>query len=154
MAVISFTKVNLPWGCLGNMAPYPITYEGKVWPTSEALFQALRFKDPDIREEIRIQKSPMAAKMKAKKHRASYMVVEPMSDEDIQNMRLCLKLKFTQHPGLKSRLMVTKGHTICEDIGKRRGSRHEFWGSYRNNENQWIGNNMLGKLLMELRDSL
>jgi predicted NAD-dependent protein-ADP-ribosyltransferase YbiA (DUF1768 family) len=48
------------------MAPYPIEHNGQVWPTSEALFQALRFDDPTIREEIRTQKSPMSAKMIAK----------------------------------------------------------------------------------------
>ena len=43
MAIISFSKVALPYGWLGNMAPYPIIYEGKRWRTIEALFQSLRF---------------------------------------------------------------------------------------------------------------
>jgi len=39
---IWFKKVAEPYGWLGNMAPYPITYKGIVWSTREALFQSLR----------------------------------------------------------------------------------------------------------------
>lgn len=150
MSVISFTKVELPYGWLGNMSPYPIEYLGKTWKTSEALFQALRFNDDDIREIIRSQKSPMAAKMKAKTNKHKYSI-QPMSDEDVNNMRLCLNLKFEQHKILKEKLIKTGKHLIVEDIGKRRGSHHEFWGAYHTIENQWIGQNMMGHLLMELR---
>ena len=96
MAFISFTRVDLPYGWLGNMSPYPIMYDDKIWRTSEALFQALRFSDPVIQELIREQKSPMAAKMKAKGNKESYNIT-PMSDNDVENMKLCLDLKFNQH---------------------------------------------------------
>ena len=150
MADISFTKVDLPYGWLGNMAPYPIIYEDKEWRTSEALFQAMRFDSNEIKEIIRNQKSPIAAKMKAKKNKCSY-IVQPMSEKDIDNMRLCLNLKFNQHSSLKEKLLKTGEHTIIEDIGSRRGARHEFWGAYKNEKNEWVGNNLMGKLLMELR---
>jgi predicted NAD-dependent protein-ADP-ribosyltransferase YbiA (DUF1768 family) len=77
--IIAFTKVKLPYGWLGNMSPFPIEHDGKTWRTTEALFQALRFEDEEIRELIREQKSPMAAKMMAKKHRES-MTIQPLSD--------------------------------------------------------------------------
>ncbi len=150
MADISFTKVDLPYGWLGNMAPYPIIYEDKEWRTSEALFQAMRFDSNEIKEIIRNEKSPMAAKMKAKSNKCSY-IVQPMSEKDIDNMRLCLNLKFNQHSSLKEKLLKTGEHTIIEDIGSRRGARHEFWGAYKNEKNEWVGNNLMGKLLMELR---
>lgn len=150
MSFISFTKVDLPYGWLGNMSPFSIEYLDKTWKTSEALFQALRFEDKNIQELIRTQKSPMAAKMKAKANRNNYFV-QPMSNQDVTNMRLCLRLKFDQHEILREKLIKTASHIIVEDIGKRRGIRHEFWGAYRNSENQWIGQNKLGLLLMELR---
>jgi predicted ATP-grasp superfamily ATP-dependent carboligase len=46
---ITFTKTSLPFGWLGNMAPYPIEYLEKTWRTAEALFQALRFVHEDGR---------------------------------------------------------------------------------------------------------
>lgn len=150
MAIISFTKVDLPYGWLGNMSAFPILYNGKLWKTSEALFQALRFDDEYIKEEIRNQASPMSAKMKAKTYKYD-LVVTPLSEEDIENMRLCLRLKFNQHPQLKKKLLITGNHLLIEDIGVRKGERHKFWGAYRNEKNEWIGENKLGKLLMELR---
>jgi hypothetical protein len=50
MHTIAFTKVALSFGWLGNMAPYPIVYEAKLYRTTEALFQALRFDDETIRD--------------------------------------------------------------------------------------------------------
>lgn len=151
MAIISFTKVNLPYGWLGNMAPYPIEFNGQVWRTSEALFQALRFESLEIREIIRDQKSPMSAKMKAKPFNKQ-MVIAPCSAEDLDNMRLCIRLKFDQHSTLKEKLLKTGDHEIIEDIGSRSGPRHLFWGAKRIN-GLWQGENNMGKLLMELRES-
>jgi predicted NAD-dependent protein-ADP-ribosyltransferase YbiA (DUF1768 family) len=54
--VIGFTKVDLPYGWMGNMAAYPLKYENKVWLTSEALFQALRFDDIEILRNKTIDK--------------------------------------------------------------------------------------------------
>lgn len=153
MAFISFTKVDLPYGWMGNMAPYPIEFEGKRWLTSEALFQAMRFEDEEIRELIRVQKSPMAAKMKAKANKDK-MVVVPMSDKDVENMQTCLKLKFTQHKLLSAALIKTTPHIIVEDIGNRNGTRHFFWGAKRNIKNEWEGTNTMGKLLMAVRQEL
>ena len=152
MAIISFTKVSLPYGWLGNMSPFPIVYQNERWNTSEALFQALRFSDPEIKLIIRAQKSPMAAKMKAKAA-ARHMVIAPCSEEDVDNMRTCLKLKFSQNSEICQLLLRTGEHFIIEDIGARRGSRHLFWGAHRQGT-EWIGKNMMGQLLMELRANL
>ena len=82
MEVIRFTKVALPYGWLGNMSPFPLIFGGKEWRTSEALFQALRFKDESIQELIRAEKSPMGAKfvMKANKQ---HITTEPHSKKDV-----------------------------------------------------------------------
>lgn len=151
MSVISFSAVKLPWGFFGNMAPYSIKYMDQEWKTSEALFQALRFNDDEIRELIRIQKSPMAAKMMAKKYRHKLICI-PMSDEDVQNMQKVIRLKFDSHPEIRTKLIESGHQLIVEDIGNRNGERHLFWGMKKIDHN-WIGNNMMGKLLMELRES-
>jgi ribA/ribD-fused uncharacterized protein len=148
--VIEFTKVALPYGWLGNMYSAPIRYDGKVWKTSEALFQALRFDDFGIREIILNQKSPMGAKMKARLNR-NRMVVVPMSEKDVENMKMVVKMKFDQHPVLKSQLMSTGNNYLVENIGGRNGERHLFWGMKKVNE-EWFGRNIMGIILMELRD--
>ena len=146
-----FNGVKEPNGWMGNMAPYPIKYNGKVWLTSEALFQSMRYDDDSVKEIIRGEKSPMGAKMKAKKNR-DQMVVVPMSELDVENMRKCVKMKFDAHPQLKRQLMNTKDAFIYEDIGNRNGERHKFWGAKKLSESEGDGNNMMGKILMDLRE--
>lgn len=149
---IGFTKVNLPFGWLGNMSPFPIEYGGKKWRTSEALFQSLRFEDDHIKELIRLEKSPMGAKMKAKKYRA-LMKVTPMTDIDVSNMEMCIRLKIQQHPGLVDELLSTGDMEIYEDVTSRPRGSSLFWGAAKT-ENGWNGNNVLGKIWMGLRDIL
>lgn len=147
--IISFTKVDLPYGWLGNMAPYPVAYEDLTYRTTEALFQALRFDDPAIREQIRAEKSPMAAKMRAKKHAAA-RVVAPLGAQDLDNMRLVLALKLSFHPPLRRQLLDTGEAQIVEDCSKRPRGSGLFWGAALI-AGAWKGDNMLGKLWMALR---
>jgi len=147
--MILIRKVKDEYGWLGNMSSFPVLYEGKKYRTTEALFQALRFDHEKIIESIREQKSPMSAKMKAKKHR-DHMVVEPMSDADLDNMRLVLRLKLLQHPKLRTLLLATGDQEIIEDCTKRPRGSGLFWGA-ANRDGQWVGENWLGRLWMELR---
>lgn len=147
--MIAFTKVNLPFGDLGNMAPYRIEYQGKRYKTAEALFQALRFDDDEIKEAIRTTSSPMTAKMIAKKHKGK-MVVEPQSQRDLDNMRLVLRLKVVQNAEVKRILLATKNEVIVEDCTSRNRGSAKFWGMALV-DGVWVGDNWLGKLLMELR---
>lgn len=148
---IAFTRVKLPYGWLGNMAPYPImTEDGLRWPTSEALFQASRFaKNNPIREHIRLNRSPMTAKMIAKAA-ADQRVVTPCSVEDIALMRWVLKLKVEQHPELVPQIDDLKGALIVEDVTARPHGSGLFWGAAREADGSWRGENTLGKLWMEI----
>lgn len=153
---IWFKKVADPYGWMGNMAPYPITYNGQVWLTVEALFQSMRYNDPLIKEEIRAQRSPMAAKMKAKSHRANYVFV-PLSPQDILNMGECVLSKFQQHPKLARLLIATGNHLIFEDATGRNKPNDLFWGAHRDPRNPTTpiaGTNMMGEILMKVRGIL
>lgn len=154
MSPIFIRKVNCPHtGWLSNMSPYRIVICDEVWKTAEAYFQSLRFAPYDsIRETIRIQKSPMTAKMVAKQN-ASRMVVQPMSEQDVENMRITLRLKFkcNQIP-LEENLLLTGTRTIIEDCSGRRTESGAFWGAYKLPSGLLYGQNNLGKLLMELRN--
>ena len=91
--------------------------------------------------------------MCAKKNKAM-MVITPMSSEDVENMRLCLKLKFEQHPELARKLKLSSAHELYEDVSTRVGKGSAlFWGAYKKDD-QLIGENTLGKLLMNLRNQL
>lgn len=156
--IISFTSVKLPHGWLGNMSPHPIEALRTTWPTCEHLFQALRFGDRrDIQDAIRAIKSPMAAKMHAKSQRAA-MFTEPMSPQDLANMRFVLRAKVEQHASLRDLLVITSPHILVEDVTKRPHGSGLYWGAMRDingtDPHGWRGTNMLGKLWMELRDKV
>lgn len=150
--VIGFTKTKLPYGWLGNMSPYPIQFGPDTYRTTEALFQALRFTDKDIQNEIRENKSPMGAKfvMKANKDK---ITTEPHSKKDVINMEMCLRLKLSQHPELIDELLATGDLPIIEDVTAR-GDKggNLFWGAMLV-DGKWVGQNVLGNLWMNLRTS-
>lgn len=141
-----------PFGWMGNMSRFPVVWQEKCFPTSEHLFQCLRFSDPEIIEHIRAENNPMKAKWFAK-GKATEMTVEPLSLQDVQNMLMVLKLKLEQHPELKEQLIATEDAIIIEDCTKRQGGSGLFWGAALK-ENVWTGRNMLGKLWMKLRTEL
>ncbi len=148
--IITIRKAKEPFGWMGNMSAFQIEHpQGVIWRTAEALFQALRFEDETIKEAIRAEKSPMTAKFTAKAH-AAEMAILPCSPQDLNNMRLVLKLKMEQHPALQQILLNTGDATIIEDCTRRRPSP---WGAQLIDE-KWIGENMLGLLWMELRNEL
>lgn len=151
--MITFTKVKLPHGWLSSMSAFPITFNGKEWRTNEHLFQALRFNDETIMEEIRLCRSPMSAKFFAKKN-ADKMVVEPKSKADLDNMKMVLRLKIDQHPEIKKALLETGNEMIVEDVTKRgiKGN-NLFWGM-AHVDGDWIGENILGNIWAELRQEM
>ena len=149
---ILIRKVKEPHGWLGNMSPYPIEFNGKRFRTTEALFQAMRFEDEEVIEEIRAEKSPMAAKFVAKRNKER-MVIEPCGEKDIENMRECLRLKLLQHPELKELLLATREEDIVEDCSRRRRGSGLFWGAALEGD-VWEGQNWLGTLWMEQRAKL
>jgi len=158
MDTISFTKVDLPYGWLGNMSPHIVKYDGQWYKTTESLFQCMRFKDyPEVQEEIRNQKSPMSAKMVAKKHKhlisgKTTKIVEETND--LIRMRECLLLKLKHHPDLIRRLLGTGESVLIEDCSKRRGGTGLIWGMAKEPDGTWVGRNELGKLWMSIREEL
>jgi len=153
--------VEEEYGWLGNMSPHPVKYEGKWWLTAEALFQALRFpmgavndEGENIREIIHAQKSPMAAKMKSKRYKDKRNIT-PMGNEDLENMKIVLRLKFKCNCNpLERDLLATGDRFIVEDCSNRPTVSGLFWGAKRLADGTWGERNMLGKLLMELRTEI
>ena len=149
---IAFTKVSLPYGWLGNMSPYPVTYNQLVFKTSEHLYQCLKLAGwPIPFEEVRTQLSPMAAKMVAKKYK---QVAEDDPVINFDNMMLCLRLKLEQHPELQGALMDTDDAELIEDCTSRPHGTGLYWGAAKQANGTWTGDNLLGNAWMILRKEL
>lgn len=147
---VTFRKTAEEFGGLSNMAGgYLLNVNGVEILTSEALYQACRFPHrPDVQGEIIDERSPMAAKMRSKRYRN-----ESRPDWDkvrIKIMRWCLQVKLVQNWDKFSTLLLRTGDSpIVEDSRK-----DDFWGAKPEDEEILVGANVLGRLLMELREQV
>jgi len=152
---IAFTKVKLPWGWLSNMSPHGVTnFDGQFFPTAEHLFQALRLPcDHPAREDMLSNRNPMRAKLIAKSFVKDF-IIEPLSSDDLMNMRYVISQKINRHSDLKYELISSGNRLIVEDVSARatKGAA-SFWGAAKVN-GQWVGENKLGRLWMELRSEI
>jgi len=150
--VVVVYKTKEDFGGLSNMASgYPLQINGVRILTSEALYQACRFPHmPEVQREIIGQHSPMTAKMKSKPHRKDS---RPDWDEvRYKVMRWCLRVKLSQNYEEFGRLLLaTRNQPIVEQSRK-----DDYWGAKLAGEtgDTLIGQNVLGRLLMELREKL
>jgi predicted NAD-dependent protein-ADP-ribosyltransferase YbiA (DUF1768 family) len=96
----------------------------------------------------------MAAKMKSKRYKDKRNIT-PMGNEDLENMKIVLRLKFKWNCNpLERDLLETGDRLIVEDCSKRPTVSGLFWGAQRLADGTWGERNMLGKLLMELRTEI
>ncbi len=147
---VVFHKTKERWGELSNMASgFPLIVVGSVWPSSEALYQACRFPDlPDVQLLIAEQTSAMTAKMRSKPHRSATRADWPRIR--VRIMRWVLRVKLAQHMnGFGSVLLATGDASIVE-----RSAKDRYWGAIESDDGTLEGENVLGRLLMELRDEL
>lgn len=139
---ILFYSVGDAYGELSNFAPYPIRLDRTQWPTSEHYFQAQKFLDPAIREQVRRANNPDEA---ARIGRDRRLRLRPdWHSARVEVMRKAVRAKFEQHPNLASLLLATGDAELVEHT-----ERDAFWG-----DGGGSGQNMLGRILMEVREIL
>jgi hypothetical protein len=140
---INFYGVNDEYGEFSNFAAFPIVIKKKRWPTSEHYFQARKFENPAHREEVRKVKTPMIAarlgRDRKKKLRRGW---ESVKDNV---MRDAVRAKFTQHDELRLLLLSTGDAKLVEHT-----ANDAYWGDGGDGS----GRNMLGRILMEVREQL
>jgi N-glycosidase YbiA len=128
------------WFFLSNFYPHPFHFDGRLYPTAEHAFQAAECSDEDEAERVRQARSPVAAKQLG----SGVRLRVDWDEAHVDVMRAVLAAKFSD-PDLRARLIATGGAELVEE--NTWGDR--FWGRSRGG-----GRNMLGDLLMELRESL
>ena len=140
---IKFYSVSDEYGEFSNFAEFPITIKKKRWPTSEHYFQAQKFSDKAEQELIRNANSPMmAARMGRDRKRK---LRRDWESAKVNVMREALVAKFTQHNQLRLLLLSTADAKIIEHT-----ENDDYWGDGGDGK----GRNMLGRLLMEVREIL
>ena len=140
---INFYRTNDAYGCFSNFSAHPIRLKNKIWKTSEHYFQAQKFAGTEHEEELRLIVSPMAVAQMGRDRKRPLRQDWEVVKDDI--MREALKAKFTQNEDLRKILLETEDAILVEHTKNDR-----YWGDGGDGS----GQNMLGKLLMELREEL
>lgn len=122
---------------LSNFYPCEIEYNCRVFQSSEAAYQAAKCINPNEREKF-INLSPNKAKQLGKR----VALRENWEDIKIDIMREIVRIKFRDKT-LMNKLKQVKGE-IVED---------NWWGDTFWGQCDGIGENHLGKILMEIRDA-
>ena len=144
-ATIRFYRTNDKYGCFSNFSRHAVEIDGVSWPTSEHYFQAQKYLDDKNRNDVRVASTPAeAAKIGRDRNRPLRSDWESIKDEV---MLTVLRAKFTQNASCRDCLLSSGDAYLIEDTST---SGDEYWGSGRSGK----GQNMLGKLLMKVREEL
>lgn len=133
----SFTK---EYFFLSNFYPTEVEYNGLTYHSSEAAFQAQKCK----REEDRDAFAEMTA-AESKKAGRSVDLREDWEEIKYDVMKKMVNTKFWFNPELRDKLLAT-GDAYLEE-GNTWGDT--YWGTVNG-----VGENNLGKILMEVRDGI
>jgi N-glycosidase YbiA len=133
-----------------NFHPCPLAYTlgGRAFtaPSVEHWFQALKFErtDPAWAERILRAATPAEAKRLGSKRGCGGRAVDPLWDtRRLEVMKALLEVKFAPGTDARRALEATRGRRLVEN-----SPFDYFWGCGRTG----TGQNMLGRLLMEIRD--
>ncbi len=141
--VINFYLPTDKYGCFSNFSRHHLYLKDKVWKTSEHYFQAQKFAGTEFEEKVRLTPTPKEAANLGRNRK--FPLRKDWEEVKDEIMREALQAKFTQHKELKKILLETSDALLVEHTHK-----DFYWG----NGGDGSGKNMLGKLLMEVREEL
>lgn len=154
---IPIRGVKEQWGILGNFAPTPLIVKGVLFSNSEQLFQMMKFSDKETLLSI-YQSKGLPLKWAAKKGEKNGLRRKDWGQIIIDVMKFCLQTKYEQSEEFRHVLNETIGFSIVEDQTKLKTTKSgnlkdaDTWGVVRKGE-LFVGSNLLGRLLMELREN-
>lgn len=128
---------------LSNFWPAVVTYDGETYASVEHAYQAAKTLDLELRRAVREAPTGAAAKKKGQAIPSSKLRPD-WPELKLQIMEDLLRQKFA-HADLRAQLLATAPKRLVE--GNTWGDT--FWGSVSG-----VGENHLGRLLMEIRRDL
>jgi len=146
---VVFRKTTERWGGLSNMARgYPIAVNGILIQSSETLYQAMRFTEhPNIQMEIISQSNPMYGKRISRKYHSQTRIYWDQERVAIMKWAVCVKL--CQNWEAFSTLLLSTGDKSIVEYSEK----DQFWGAKSIGNHKYSGMNVLGRILMLLRDT-
>lgn len=125
---------------LSNFYPCEVVYEGTTYPTTEHAFQAAKTLDPEERKKMAAATTPG----NAKRYGRRICLRKDWEEIKVSVMKEILIQKFSK-PELRDMLLATGDEELVEG----NTWNDTFWGVCKG-----YGGNHLGKILMEIRESI
>ena len=148
----AFCKVDAKWGILGNFARTPLTVGIIPFECVEKLFQVMKFADADSRKIIYGSKG-QTIKMKAKHQHKAGVVRADWPQIIVDVLKFCLMQKYEQSEAFRKELERSKGLFIVEVQSNPKRPANTYSAKLSPDGKTWSGPNLMGRLLMELRDN-
>lgn len=143
-APIRFYRASGPYGFLSNLHKVPVTVEGRTFPCAEYAYQFLKPIAPEVAEWLMAAPSPSLCAQAA--HALfGWQIRSDWAAVKVERMRAVLHAKFAQSATLREWLLFTGDAELIEE-----STMDAFWGVGKSGK----GKNMLGRLLMDLREEL
>lgn len=136
-----------PYCGLSNLHPRQVRFEGIDYETVEHAFQVAKAGTLQVRRWLAAAPTPELAAAAGDALTAAE-TVEGWDSWQVDVMAQLLAAKFTQHRDLRE-LLVSTGHAKLVEWAPVDTPVARFWGEYR-----CVGQNTLGRLLMDLRGRL
>ena len=143
MPIYFYHQNEKPYGCFSNFSRHGFELDGAWWPTSEHYYQAQKFAGTSHADEVRQAHTPMQAanigRERSRPLRPDWQQVK----DDV--MRRAVLRKFEVHQDIQAILLGTGDELLVEKT-----TDDYYWGCGTNGS----GKNMLGQILMEVRETL
>ena len=141
---VAIHKIDEEWGVLHNMAATPLVIDGVDFKCCETLFQSLKFKDTSVIQDVyRRNNKKWAQHWEKQGYRR-----QDWGTIFIDILKFCLQMKYEQSALFRQELERSRGFIIVED---ETGRKSTTYGA-KLKDDVFEGSNLLGRLLMELRD--
>ena len=150
-----FCSTHEEWGILSNMAAMPITIDGVEFKSAEHIFQMMKFNDSEYVQRAwngitRDGKKCYDVKKTAKSYEPEHRRAD-WGSMIVDALKFAMQQKYEQCEEFRNELERSKGKFIVEQQANPRKPA-DTWSAKLEGEN-WVGSNLTGRLLLELRDN-
>ncbi len=140
---ILFWNDDGEYGCFSNFAIYTIMYNEELWPSTEHAYQAAKFDEEKIIQEIFKAKTPLGAFNIGRDPKN--ILKKDWFETRIKVMEEIVREKIKQYPEIGKKLIETGDREIIEA-----SPIDSFWGWGPDKK----GENNMGKIWMKLREEI
>ena len=150
-AITSFHGTDGKPGFLSNFYDSPITYEGRTYNNVESAFQAAKSADDGIKDMFTDMTGTEAKKFGRKvKLRSDWESTDSNGvPTKVKVMGNILREKF-KNPELRKQLLATGDAQLIEG----NNWKDNYWGAVQNQSGEYVGANVLGQLLQQIRSEI